>query len=81
MSVTRRVFFQASAAVIGGAGLASIGASQASAKVAQNVVQYQGTPKGDQQCSNCKWFEPPQSCKLVDGAISPSGWCTLWVKA
>lgn len=81
MSVTRRVFFQASAAVLGGAGLASLGGREASAKAAQNVVQYQDSPKGAQQCSNCKWFEAPQSCKLVDGAISPKGWCTLWAQA
>ena len=81
MSVTRRVFFRASGAVLGGAGLAILGGREASAKVAQSVVQYQDTPKDGQQCSNCKWFEPPQSCKLVDGTISPNGWCTLWVKA
>ena len=31
-------------------------------------------------CSGCNLFVPPNACKTVDGTISPSGWCALWVK-
>ena len=52
----------------------------AAAKMAQAGVAYQESPKGDQQCSTCSLFQAPSSCTLVDGTISPSGWCKFWVK-
>lgn len=49
------------------------------AKVSQASVQYQSTPKGDQQCSGCLHFLPESNtCKLVEGEVSPQGWCVLW---
>jgi len=51
------------------------------AKVSQSTVSYQRSPKGDQRCGTCKQFEPPSACRLIDGKISPQGWCTLWAKA
>jgi hypothetical protein len=45
---------------------------QAAAKMAQKAAQYQDTPKGDQQCSNCSLFQKPNACTLVDGEISPA---------
>ena len=53
---------------------------EAAAKMAQKAVEYQDTPKGDQECSNCSLFQEPNSCTLVDGEISPAGWCKFWVK-
>jgi High potential iron-sulfur protein len=53
---------------------------EAAAKMAQKIAEYQDTPKGDQQCSNCNLFQEPNSCTLVDGEISPAGWCKFWVK-
>lgn len=44
-------------------------------------VQYQAQPKGDLKCSQCAHFIAESStCKLVDGPISPEGWCALWIK-
>jgi len=43
-------------------------------------VGYQSHPKGSQSCANCKLFVPSSSCMVVEGAISPHGWCRLWVK-
>jgi hypothetical protein len=54
--------------------------ARAAAKVAQTVVKYQDTPKGDQACENCSLFEAPSSCKTVDGTISPQGWCMVYAK-
>jgi hypothetical protein len=51
------------------------------AKVSKASVQYQTEPKGDQQCSGClNFIAESNTCKLVEGEISPSGWCTLWAK-
>jgi hypothetical protein len=49
-------------------------------KAPQAAVQYQDKPKGDQQCDNCVHWEPPGSCKVVEGSISPKGWCAIWAK-
>jgi hypothetical protein len=66
--------FAAGGAVILGATL------PARAKTAQAAAGYQNSPKGDASCGNCKNFKPPSSCQLVDGEISPSGWCKFYVK-
>ena len=72
--VTRSVAGAAGAAVLLGL------VTEASAKMAQKSVEYQDTPKGDQECSNCSLFQEPNACTLVDGEISPKGWCKFWVK-
>jgi hypothetical protein len=48
--------------------------------LAQKAVSYQATPKGEARCDNCKQFTAPSSCKIVDGSVEPSGWCTVYVK-
>jgi hypothetical protein len=53
--------------------------AEAAAKMSQSVVQYQAMPKNGENCAKCKQFAAPNACKLVDGAISPNGWCRLWV--
>jgi hypothetical protein len=50
----------------------------AQAKVAQNVVQYQTSPKDGAMCSLCVNFAPPNACNIVDGTISPNGWCVAF---
>ena len=56
-------------------------AAPAAAKVSQASVQYQTQPKGEQQCSGCANFiAESNTCKLVEGQISPNGWCLLWTK-
>jgi len=52
----------------------------AGTKVPQSAVHYQQTAKDGQVCADCSHFTAPQTCKLVDGTISPTGWCRLWVK-
>jgi hypothetical protein len=50
-------------------------------KLPQATVQYQAQPKGEQKCSLCtNYIAESSSCKLVDGPISPEGWCSLWTK-
>jgi high potential iron-sulfur protein len=75
----RTVLFRSVACVTGATALFG-SLRPAAAKMAQAGVAYQATPKGDQQCGNCSLFQPPSACTLVDGTISPSGWCKFWVK-
>ena len=44
------------------------------------AMKYQDKPNGDMHCSNCMQFVPPASCKVVEGVISPNGYCIAWVK-
>jgi hypothetical protein len=67
-------------AAAGAAPLLALTGGQAQAKIAQTAVKYQTMPKDDHQCDGCVQFVAPNSCKLVDGEISPTGWCSLWVK-
>ncbi|HEY4809147.1 MAG TPA: high potential iron sulfur protein [Roseiarcus sp.] len=67
-------------AAAGAAPLLALMSSEAQAKLAPAAVKYQTTPKDDHQCDGCIQFVAPNSCKLVDGDIVPTGWCLLWVK-
>jgi len=49
-------------------------------KIPQAAVGYQGSPKGNQSCANCRLFEAPTACRSVDGTVSASGWCKIYVK-
>jgi High potential iron-sulfur protein len=44
------------------------------------AVVYQPSGKDGHQCDGCSLFQAPNSCQVVDGTISPTGWCKLWVK-
>jgi hypothetical protein len=56
-------------------------APAAPAKMSQASVKYQTEPKGEQKCANCMHFIAESStCKLVEGNISPNGWCIIWAK-
>jgi hypothetical protein len=79
-SLSRRRLLRDGALVVGGATLigGTMIALPASAKMAQKGVSYQETPKGAARCDNCKFWQPTAACKVVDGVISPSGWCTLY---
>lgn len=51
-------------------------------KSSQASVQYQIQPKGEQKCGNCMNFiAESNTCKRVEGKISPQGWCIIWANA
>lgn len=52
----------------------------AAGKISKKVVSYQDTPKGAAKCVTCASFQPPAACKVVDGAVSPNGWCSIYAK-
>ena len=74
----RRRLLLIAAAAVGAATAGSIGSSEAALKVSASVAGYQDNPNGDKQCSKCVHFLPPSSCKMVDGTISPQGYCRLF---
>lgn len=56
-------------------------APAAPVKASQASVQYQTQPKDGKKCADCMHFiAESNTCKLVEGDISPSGWCVLWAK-
>ena len=75
--VSRRTVLIAAA---GAAPVLALMSGAAEAKMAQAAVKYQTTPKDGHQCDGCNFFVAPNACKVVDGDISPTGWCLLWVK-
>jgi len=60
--------------------------AEAAASVDPKAASYQTKPNGGKQCSTCSLFIPAKStpmksagaCKLVKGAISPTGWCKFY---
>ena len=79
-ALSRRVVLLRSAGCAAGAAAVLLPLKEATAKMSQPSVAYQDSPKGDQKCSNCSLFQEPNACTLVDGNISPEGWCKFWVK-
>jgi len=82
LNLSRRGLLSGVALAAGGGALLGAGLSAniavAANKVPQKTVSYQPTPKGNARCDNCAQWQPPSSCKLVAGAISPSGWCSIY---
>jgi len=63
------------------AGVVAGGAARratAQEKLAQNLVQYQETPKDGAKCSACVNFVAPNACTIVAGEINPEGWCVAY---
>ena len=76
--LSRRALLKAAVGVASAATLGGINIAQAQAKMAPNLVMYQDTPKDGHQCDGCVQFKSPDSCLVVEGKISPKGWCAAW---
>jgi hypothetical protein len=82
--MTRRSFVAKVVVLPALAGLLFAETTNAQAKGSQAQFKYQKTPHNGQKCSQCTFFIAGSSptangsCKLVDGTISPNGWCTAW---
>ena len=80
VSVSRRQFLGTSALTIAIAGMTSFSGVEpalAQAKKSKQEAQYQDAPKDGQQCSKCKHFKNGK-CDIVEGDISPNGWCKFF---
>lgn len=49
-------------------------------KMSKADAKYQDSPKEGQQCSACVYFQAPDKCGVVDGAVKPGGWCAMYNK-
>ena len=87
MKLSRRIMLKKAAVIAGLAGAPwAARPALAQAKAAKKAMQYQEQPKNGQKCDSCLQFVPGASagangtCKVVEGPISPNGWCVAYVK-
>ena len=63
-------------------GVIAVGAATkravAQQKVSKSEAKYENEPRGQQRCEICVNFQPPSSCRFVDGQINPKGWCEFF---
>jgi hypothetical protein len=78
--LARRSLLQRAVGAAGAATILCAPPSQATAapKLSQRVVAYQDHPDGDKSCDKCAQFQPPNACKIVEGAVSPQGYCRFF---
>jgi hypothetical protein len=77
---SRRALLQAAAGAAALLGAAA-GPAAAQLKVSRQSVAYQDQPDGGKRCSLCAHFVAPSSCQIVQGPISPQGYCRLFVSS
>lgn len=79
---SRRAFIKTMGAVAAAATCGRAAAQeykpQEQKKLTQKAARYQPQPKGNEACGTCPYFVFPKSCAMVEGEISPSGWCPLF---
>jgi len=78
-SLARRRVIRAALAGAAGLTLETMSSASAQQKMTQREAEYQDTPKaGILMCATCRLFEPPRGCKVVEGDVSPEGWCKVF---
>jgi hypothetical protein len=65
------------AGVVAAAGSLPVSA-RAADKMPKAQAGYKDSSAGEKECDRCAQFQPPSACKIVDGAISPSGSCNYF---
>ena len=81
--VSRGTFVAAIALPALAAAMGAVSDAQA-AKGSKDQFKYQATPNGGKQCSNCTFFISGKTataygtCKIVEGDISPKGYCIAY---
>lgn len=70
-------------ASVGGGALIAVGLTGSAMagpkkKFTQQQAHYQPVPRSGDRCQNCVQWQPPASCQVVDGQVSPAGWCILY---
>jgi len=81
--VPRRRFLQLTGT---GGVLFVAGCTSIAGKASKEQVNYQDRPKGAQQCSNCRFYDPPGTdgrtgtCSRVQGDVEPDDWCSVYAE-
>lgn len=84
--MSRRVVLKTMAVIAGAAGLAAMLAPKIAHMISKAGVRYQDHPRGDEYCADCVNFIPGPTlkangtCMIVEGAISPRGWCMAFAQ-
>ena len=81
MDLTRRKIIGAAVGGISAGLMFRNSRAEASDKMTRQQAEYQDSPSGLYSCGMCTQFEPPKSCKVVNGEISTDGWCKAFVLA
>jgi hypothetical protein len=69
------------AGVAAGLTRAAVFPASARDKMSKPEADYQDSPKDIRMCATCTLYEPPKSCKVVEGDVSPGGWCKAFALA
>lgn len=83
MKTSRREILKLGALGLGAIGAMSVASSaqaQVAKKAQEKAVMYQPTPKNGKECDQCQHFQAPNSCRIVEGEIAPTGYCILFSK-
>ena len=54
---------------------AAASAAAAADAAVEKKARYQSRPHGRERCAGCIHFQAPNGCEIVEGQISPRGWC------
>jgi High potential iron-sulfur protein len=82
--LSRRGFISGVVVLPALAGMLLAQTTAADAKSSKAALKYQNTPNNGKKCSTCTLFIPGSSasangtCKVVEGSISPHGWCIAY---
>lgn len=56
--------------------------TSSSNKMSQEQARYQESPMDGQKCENCANFLADSgTCRVVEGQVSPQGWCIVWASS
>ena len=86
MAVSRRITLRNVAVLAGLAAVPWARPALAQGKARKQDMHYQDQPKDGQQCATCIQFIPGAKpgasgeCQIVEGPISPKGWCIEYIK-
>ena len=56
----------------------SVRSAAADGKIPKSQARYQTGPNDGRQCAGCTHFTAPASCDIVEGDVSPQGWCQFF---
>ena len=77
--ISRRQFCRRALLTAAGAGMAGQARGEESFKMTKKQAGYVlRAQHASQTCAQCLYFISPKDCVLVQGPISPNGWCTYY---
>lgn len=78
-TVSRRAFLRASTILVVAAPAAVIAPCARANKADKTDVSYRDKPGSNgKRCGGCASFVAPKACRVVDGDVSPDGWCIAY---